>query len=345
MTYIAIRYLSVTCSSPNNVPSSTSYRKTDSGNPRIFKQATGGNPRLPECGKGLREYAGKAILLPPSTNYSLYQAAASATTVVTALSPVLYLKAIKNDTEIAGFHAAMKRDGVAMVHFLKWLKETVKQLLVTEVTLDEALYRFRAAQENFRGISFDTIAGYAAHGAIVHYEATPETAATLHPKGMLLLDSGAQYLDGTTDITRTIVLGPVTEEEKRDYTLVLKGMIQLSMAEFPHGTCGTQLDVLARQFMWKAGINYGHGTGHGVGHFLNVHEGPHQFRMNHMPALLLPGMTVTNEPGIYKEGRHGVRIENTMLIVNSKQTEFGFSINSRHSPAARLIKRQFSQRC
>lgn len=210
-----------------------------------------------------------------------------------------------------------------MVHFLKWLKETVKQLLVTEVTLDEALYRFRAAQENFRGISFDTIAGYAAHGAIVHYEATPETAATLHPKGMLLLDSGAQYLDGTTDITRTIVLGPVTEEEKRDYTLVLKGMIQLSMAEFPHGTCGTQLDVLARQFMWKAGINYGHGTGHGVGHFLNVHEGPHQFRMNHMPALLLPGMTVTNEPGIYKEGRHGVRIENTMLIVNSKQTEFG----------------------
>ena len=273
--------------------------------------------------KGLREYAGKAILLPPSTNYSLYQAAASATTVVTAPSPVLYLKAIKNDTEIAGFHAAMKRDGVAMVHFLKWLKETVKQLPVTEVTLDEALYRFRAAQENFRGISFDTIAGYAAHGAIVHYEATPETAATLHPKGMLLLDSGAQYLDGTTDITRTIVLGPVTEEEKRDYTLVLKGMIQLSMAEFPHGTCGTQLDVLARQFMWKAGINYGHGTGHGVGHFLNVHEGPHQFRMNHMPALLLPGMTVTNEPGIYKEGRHGVRIENTMLIVNSKQTEFG----------------------
>lgn len=273
--------------------------------------------------KELKQYTGKAIQLPANTNYALYQAAASATTVITAPSPVLYLKSIKNDTEIAGFHAAMKRDGVAMVRFLKWLKQAVRQEEVTEITLDEALYRFRAEQTDFKGISFDTIAGYAAHGAIVHYEATPETAATLRPEGMLLLDSGAQYLDGTTDITRTIVLGPVTQEEKQDYTLVLKGMIQLSIAEFPYGTCGTQLDVLARQFMWKAGINYGHGTGHGVGHFLNVHEGPHQFRMNHMPALLLPGMTVTNEPGIYKEGRHGVRIENTMLIVNSQQTEFG----------------------
>lgn len=271
----------------------------------------------------LKQYTGKNILLPANTNYALYQAASSATTVITAPSPVLYLKSIKNETEIAGFHAAMKRDGIAMVRFLKWLKEAVKQEKVTEVTLDEALYRFRSEQTDFKGISFDTIAGYAAHGAIVHYEATPETAATLRPEGMLLLDSGAQYLDGTTDITRTIILGPVTEEEKQDYTLVLKGMIQLSMAEFPHGTCGTQLDVLARQFMWKAGINYGHGTGHGVGHFLNVHEGPHQFRMNHVPALLLPGMTVTNEPGIYKEGRHGVRIENTMLITDSRQTEFG----------------------
>ena len=271
----------------------------------------------------LKQYTGKTIQLPANTNYALYQAASSVTTVITAPSPVLYLKSIKNKTEIAGFHAAMKRDGIAMVRFLKWLKEAVKQEKITEVTLDEKLYHFRAEQTGFKGISFDTIAGYAAHGAIVHYEATPETAATLRPEGMLLLDSGAQYLDGTTDITRTVILGPVTEEEKQDYTLVLKGMIQLSMAEFPHGTCGTQLDVLARQFMWKAGINYGHGTGHGVGHFLNVHEGPHQFRMNHVPALLLPGMTITNEPGIYKEGRHGVRIENTMLIVNSRQTEFG----------------------
>lgn len=273
--------------------------------------------------KELRKYDRRSLQLPSSTNYALYQAASSATSIVTAPSPVLYLKSIKNETEIEGFHAAMKRDGVAMVRFLMWLKAAVGRDTVTEVTLDEALYQFRAEQAYFKGISFDTIAGYAAHGAIVHYEATPETAATLRPEGMLLLDSGAQYLDGTTDITRTIVLGPVTLEEKQDYTRVLKGMIQLSMAEFPYGTCGTQLDVLARQFMWKAGINYGHGTGHGVGHFLNVHEGPHQFRMNYMPALLLPGMTVTNEPGIYKEGRYGVRIENTMLITESQTTEFG----------------------
>ena len=191
------------------------------------------------------------------------------------------------------------------------------------MSIDRKLYEFRSAQDLFKGISFDTIAGYQEHGAIVHYEATPETASTLKPEGLLLLDSGAQYLDGTTDITRTIVLGPVTDEQKKDYTLVLKGFIALSQAEFPQGTCGTQLDVLARQYMWKAGINYGHGTGHGVGHFLNVHEGPHQIRMNHMPALLQPGMTVTNEPGIYKAGRYGIRTENTMLIVESQKTEFG----------------------
>lgn len=233
------------------------------------------------------------------------------------------MKAIKNETEIQGFHHAMIKDGIAMVKFLFWLKNTVKNSQETELSIDRKLYNLRAEQKDFKGISFDTIAGYQAHGAIVHYEATEETNATLHPEGLLLLDSGAQYLDGTTDITRTIVLGPVTKEQKTDFTLVLKGFIELSMAEFPYGTCGTQLDVLARQFMWKFGINYGHGTGHGVGHFLNVHEGPHQFRMNHMPALLLPGMTVTNEPGIYKAGKHGVRTENTMLIVKSKETEFG----------------------
>jgi hypothetical protein len=170
---------------------------------------------------------------------------------------------------------------------------------------------------------FDTIAGYQEHGAIVHYEATPETSSQLKAEGLLLLDSGAQYLDGTTDITRTISLGPVTEEQKKDYTLVLKGFIALSTAEFPHGTCGTQLDILARQYMWKDGINYGHGTGHGVGHFLNVHEGPHQIRMNYVPAPLLPGMTITNEPGIYKAGKYGIRTENTMLVVPSRETEFG----------------------
>lgn len=270
----------------------------------------------------LHHYTGKGIQLTPGTNYALYQAA-SHNQIIRHESPVLYMKAIKNETEIQGFHHAMIKDGIAMVKFLFWLKNTVKNSQEAELCIDRKLYNLRAEQKDFKGISFDTIAGYQAHGAIVHYEATEETNATLHPEGLLLLDSGAQYLDGTTDITRTIVLGPVTKEQKTDFTLVLKGFIELSMAEFPHGTCGTQLDVLARQFMWKFGINYGHGTGHGVGHFLNVHEGPHQFRMNHMPALLLPGMTITNEPGIYKAGKHGVRTENTMLIVKSKETEFG----------------------
>lgn len=273
--------------------------------------------------KDLEEYKEENLQLSGSTNYALYQAASLHSKVLLHDSPVLYMKAIKNETEIAGFHQAMLRDGVAMVNFLYWLEEAVKSGKETEITIDRKLYAFRAAQKDFKGISFDTIAGYQAHGAIVHYEATEETAATLQPKGFLLLDSGAQYLDGTTDITRTISLGPVTEDQKKDYTLILKGFIQLSMAHFPYGTCGTQLDVLARQFIWKAGMNYGHGTGHGVGHFLNVHEGPHQFRMNHMPALLLPGMTVTNEPGVYKTGHYGVRTENTMLIVKDQTTEFG----------------------
>ena len=270
----------------------------------------------------LKAFTGK-LQLPANINAAIYAAAHTHSLIEIAPSPVLLLKAIKNKTEIEGFHHAMKRDGVAMVKFLRWLKAAVPAGNETEVSIDKKLYEFRAGQAHFKGISFDTIAGYKAHGAIVHYEATPETDIPLKPEGMLLLDSGAQYLDGTTDITRTLVLGTLTEEEKTDYTLVLKGFIQLSMAQFPHGTCGTQLDALARLPMWKAGINYLHGTGHGVGCFLNVHEGPHQFRMNHMPALLVPGMTVTNEPGIYKAGRHGIRTENTMLIVPAQETEFG----------------------
>ena len=230
----------------------------------------------------------------------------------------------KNEAEIKGFRQAMVRDGIAMVRFLIWLEvKMAKGEEVTELSADGELTRQRSYQPLFRDISFDTIAGYGAHGAIVHYEPTPESDIPLQPKGLLLLDSGAQYMDGTTDITRTIALGTLTEDERRDYTLVLKGNIALSRAHFPHGTCGTQLDVLARQFMWAEGINYLHGTGHGVGSYLNVHEGPHQFRMNHMPALLLPGMTVTNEPGIYRAGSHGVRIENMMLIIPDKETDFG----------------------
>lgn len=271
----------------------------------------------------LKDIQGMQFLLPPTTNFTLYQTIATQNDIIRQTSPVTFLKAIKNETEIAGFHKAMKRDGVAMVRFLKWLKETVRTSQETEMSIDQKLYELRAEQDGFQGISFDTIAGYQEHGAIVHYEATPETSSQLKAEGLLLLDSGAQYLDGTTDITRTIALGPVTEEQKKDYTLVLKGFIALSTAEFPHGTCGTQLDILARQYMWKDGINYGHGTGHGVGHFLNVHEGPHQIRMNYVPAPLLPGMTITNEPGIYKAGKYGIRTENTMLVVPSRETKFG----------------------
>ena len=273
----------------------------------------------------LRHFPGKRIPLSSETNLTLYLAAtqSGASIVMNHPSPVCLLKAIKNGTEIEGFRQAMKRDGVAMVRFLMWLEQAVPNGQETEISIDQKLYELRAQQALFHGISFDTIAGYQEHGAIVHYEATPQTAYTLKPEGLLLLDSGAQYTDGTTDITRTIALGPVSEAQRIDYTLVLKGFIALSQAEFPQGTCGTQLDVLARQYMWKAGINYGHGTGHGVGHFLNVHEGPHQVRMNHMPTLLQPGMTLTNEPGIYKAGRYGVRTENTMLIIESQTTEFG----------------------
>lgn len=271
----------------------------------------------------LKDIQGMQFLLPSTTNFTLYQTIATQNDIIRQTSPVTFLKAIKNETEIAGFHKAMKRDGVAMVRFLKWLKETVRTSQETEMSIDQKLYELRAEQDGFQGISFDTIAGYQEHGAIVHYEATPETSSQLKAEGLLLLDSGAQYLDGTTDITRTIALGPVTEEQKKDYTLVLKGFIALSTAEFPHGTCGTQLDILARQYMWKDGINYGHGTGHGVGHFLNVHEGPHQIRMNYVPAPLLPGMTITNEPGIYKAGKYGIRTENTMLVVPSRETKFG----------------------
>lgn len=260
---------------------------------------------------------------PKKTSYAAYSTIPKEAHIIEKESPIAMMKAVKNHTEIEGFRHAMLRDGVAMVKFLKWLEEVVAQGEQTEMSIDEKLYQFRAEQDLFRGISFDTIAGYAEHGAIVHYEATPETDKPLRPVGLLLLDSGAQYTDGTTDLTRTIALGPVTPEEMRDYTLVLKGHIQLSSACFPQGTCGTQLDVLARQAMWKQGVNYLHGTGHGVGSYLCVHEGPHQIRMNYMPALLKPGMTVTDEPGIYRSGKYGIRTENVLLIVPYMENEFG----------------------
>lgn len=275
-----------------------------------------------DIAKGLKDYFEYNILMDADeVNYTLYKMVERQ--VVEGESPVKRMKTIKNDSEIAGFRQAMLRDGIAMVRFLKWLKPAVEAGGQTEVTIDRKLTALRAEQPLFRGISFDTIAGYEAHGAIVHYEATEESAALLEPKGLLLLDSGAQYQDGTTDITRTIALGPTTEEQRRVYTLVLKGHIQIELAKFPSGISGTQLDVLAKQAMWREGLSYLHGTGHGVGSYLCVHEGPHQIRMEWKPAPLVSGMTVTDEPGIYLEGRFGVRIENTLLIVPYKETEFG----------------------
>lgn len=238
-------------------------------------------------------------------------------------SPIALMKAVKNEVEIKGFERAMLSEGVAMVKLLRWLKPAVDKGGVTELDVDAKLTELRSADTSFRGLSFATIAAYGENAAIVHYEPTPAENALLAPKGFLLLDCGGQYLYGTTDITRTIALGPLTDEEKEDYTRVLLGHISLAMAKFPKGTCGTQLDVLARQWLWQAGENYLHGTGHGVGHFLNVHEGPHQIRMNNIPTHLVPGMTVTNEPGLYKAGRHGIRIENTMVVKYYREGEFG----------------------
>jgi Xaa-Pro aminopeptidase len=272
---------------------------------------------------GLKKYGEYNILLDVNaTNYTLSQSV-NCQEVIRAASPIPAMKAIKNDTEIAGYHSAMLKDGIALVKFLKWLKPAVAAGGQTEISLDEKLTGLRAEQPLFRGISFDTIAGYESHGAIVHYEATSETDIPVEPHGLILIDSGGQYLDGTTDITRTIALGPITEEQKHVYTLVLKGHIQLEMCKFPVGACGSQLDVLARKDMWRDGMNFLHGTGHGVGAYLNVHEGPHQIRMEWMPAPLVAGMTVTDEPGLYLAGKFGVRTENTLLITQYKNTEFG----------------------
>ena len=277
-----------------------------------------------EIGDYLNSFNAHSILMNPAkTNYAIYSAIRPGCLIINGASPVALLKAIRNKQEIAGIHAAMQRDGVALVKFLKWLDEAVPAGKETEISVDKKLHTFRAAQPLYMGESFDTIAGYKEHGAIVHYEATPETDVTLKSEGFLLLDSGAQYLDGTTDITRTIALGPLTEEEKTDYTLILKGHIALAMAVFPEGTRGAQLDVLARMPIWKERMNYLHGTGHGVGHFLNVHEGPQSIRMNENPVALQPGMVTSNEPGVYKAGSHGIRTENLVLTVPAGEGMFG----------------------
>lgn len=253
---------------------------------------------------------------PNKTNHAVYSAIK---TPIRKESPVAHMLIFKNETEIKCFRNAMEKDGVAMVKWIKWTLENVPRGDQTELSLSEKLKAFRMEQPLSKGVSFESIMGYAHHGAIVHYDPTPETDIPIKSEGLLLIDSGGQYLDGTTDITRTIPLGPLTWEMKRDYTLVLKGWIRLGSAVFPKGTCGTQLDGFAREAMWKYGINYLHGTGHGVGQYMSVHEGIdlHQFRMQWRPTPLLPGMIITVEPGIYIEGSHGVRHENTMLVVNA----------------------------
>jgi Xaa-Pro aminopeptidase len=261
------------------------------------------------------------LLSPAKTSIRLVQSVVSCR-IVYADSPVASLKAVRNSTEIAGLHRAMRKDGVALVRFLKWLEEQVSGH-ETELSVERKLQTLRAEQPLYQGDSFRTIAGYGDHAAIVHYSASPDSDRRLLPKGFLLLDAGAQYMDGTTDITRTIALGELTDEEKIDYTLVLKGHIALAMAKFPVGTRGAQLDALARISLWQRGMNYLHGTGHGVGHYLNVHEGPQSIRMNENPVALEAGMLTSNEPGIYKAGRHGVRIENLILTIDAGETEFG----------------------
>jgi len=264
--------------------------------------------------------ASKVVLIDGAKlNRSLFEAIPANCEKRNVMSPVFKLKSIKNEVEMAGVRRAMVKDGVALTRFFKWLEENVKTGMLNEVSVDEKLYEFRSQQENFIGESFSTIAGYGAHGAIVHYSATSESASTLKPENIFLLDSGGQYLDGTTDITRTVTLGTPTVQQKIDFTLVLKGHIALATAVFPSGTRGSQLDILARKAMWDLGINYGHGTGHGVGHFLNVHEGPQNIRMDENPVALQEGMFMSNEPGLYRTNQYGIRTENLIHVIPDRK--------------------------
>lgn len=256
-------------------------------------------------------------------NQSLFEAIPEKCTKQFAMSPVFRLKAVKNKVEMNGVRKAMIKDGVALTRFFMWLENKVKKENLTEMSISDKLRSFRAEQKGFMGESFATIAGYQEHGAIVHYKATTESNVPIHPEGMLLLDSGAQFLEGTTDITRTITLGKPTRKQKKDYTIVLKGHIQLATVKFPDNTRGSQIDILARKAMWDEGINYGHGTGHGVGHFLNVHEGPQSIRMDENPTVLVPGMIISNEPGIYRTDEYGIRTENLVHVIPAEKTEFG----------------------
>ncbi len=254
-------------------------------------------------------------------NYSLYKALSEKCKVIDLTSPIDLMKSMKNETELNGFRRAMVKDGVALTRFYMWLEKAVPTGMVTEMAIAEKLREFRLKQDQYMGESFGTIAGYAAHGAIVHYSATPESNSTVEPKGLLLIDSGAQFMHGTTDITRTIALGEITPQMEKDYTKVLKGHIALATAIYPEGTRGSQLDILARKPLWDDCETYWHGSGHGIGHFLNVHEGPQNIRMEENPTPLKQGMVTSNEPGIYRTDQYGIRIENLVVAKEYKKTE------------------------
>lgn len=267
---------------------------------------------------------GETLFIDPKrTCTRLFKQVPETVQVQLGINPSTHLKSVKNQTEVINFRQAMVKDGVAMTRFVKWLKENIGQEQITELSASKKLAAFRAEQDEFAGVSFDSIAGYKEHAALPHYTPDAATDTVLKEEGMFLIDSGGQYFLGTTDITRMVVLGPLNEEEKTDYTLVLRGVIDGSSAVFPTGTCGYQLDGIIRKPLWDHGRNYGHGTGHGVGYFLNVHEGPQSISPDNLPIPFLPGMITSIEPGIYRPGKHGVRIENLVLTVPAGNTQFG----------------------
>ncbi|MCJ8163486.1 aminopeptidase P family protein [Pontibacter sp. E15-1] len=265
-----------------------------------------------------------SVFIDPKRNcYALYKELPKSVRVVQDTNPTTFFKAVKNEVEVANTRKTMIKDGVALTRFFKWLEENIGKTRITELSVADKVREFRAQQEGFVGESFDTIAGYKAHGALPHYRVTPESDADLQPDGLFLVDSGGQYQTGTTDITRVVSLGNLTEEERIDYTMVLKGMIDGSTARFPKGTRGYQIDAITRKPLWDHARNYGHGTGHGVGFFLNVHEGPHVFNPSPTPVDIELGMISSVEPGIYRTGKHGIRIENLVLTVEDEANEFG----------------------
>ena len=264
-----------------------------------------------------------SIFIDPKRNCFAYAKLLPASVkVIKDTNPSTNLKAIKNETELANTRIAMAKDGVAITRFLKWLSENIGKITITELSAAAELRKFRAAQEGFVGDSFNTISAYKAHGALPHYGPSEESDVEIKEEGLFLLDSGGQYFYGTTDITRTIPMGNNTEEEKTDYTLVLKGMIDGCKSRFPKGTCGYQIDAITRKPLWDYAINYGHGTGHGVGYFLNVHEGPHTFNPTAVPVAIELGMITSIEPGVYRPGKHGVRIENLVNTIKDVSNEF-----------------------